>query len=93
MSCGTPHDGCEKVLTKVYAYLDGEMSDDDCSEIRAHIDDCTDCLRAYGIEREFKALLARKCGCDAAPEELRAKVLTRLHEVRVEILQVEFRAE
>ncbi|HVE64120.1 MAG TPA: mycothiol system anti-sigma-R factor [Mycobacteriales bacterium] len=93
MSCGTPHDGCAKVIEAVYLYLDGEMDDADCAEVRSHLEDCVPCLREYGLEEDFKRLVARKCGCDPAPEELRSRVLTRLREVRVELATVEFRTD
>ena len=48
---------------------------------------------AYGLEREVKLLVARCCGSDRAPDELRAKVLTRIREVRVEIEQFELRVD
>lgn len=94
MSCGQPHDlDCEKVVAEAFLYLDGEMADGDCLEIRRHLDECSPCLRAYGLEEEFKRLVARKCGGDVAPHELRERVITRLQEVRLEITQIEFRAE
>jgi len=94
MSCGNPHDtDCGEVLDAVYAYLDGEMTSDDKHVIRHHLDECSPCLRQFGIEQEVKALVARCCGSETAPDELRAKVLERLAQVRVEITQVEFRID
>jgi len=93
MSCGTPHVDCGKVIEAVYLYLDGEMEDDDCAEVRAHLKDCAPCLREYGLEEDFKRLLARKCGCETAPDELKSRVMTRLREVRLEITTVEFRTD
>jgi mycothiol system anti-sigma-R factor len=94
MSCGKPHETpCDEVLEQVYVYLDGEIGPDDCAKIREHLDECGPCLRQYGLDQAVKALVARSCGCDLAPEELRAKVLTRIREVRVEISQLEYRPE
>ena len=94
MSCGNPHDmDCTAALEKVYLYLDGEMPDADCAELRRHIDECAPCLREYGLEKHFKAMVARSCGCDETPPELRSKLLVRLREVRVELMQVEYRPE
>ena len=94
MSCGQPHEvDCEKVVTEAFLSLDGEMTGDSCDEIRRHLDECSPCLRAYGLEEEFKRLVARKCGGDVPPEHLRTQVVARLREVRLEIAQVEFRAE
>jgi mycothiol system anti-sigma-R factor len=90
MSCGKHHDTpCSQVLDQVYVYLDGEIDPDDCEKIRQHLDECGPCLQQYGLDKAVKALVARSCGCDVAPEELRVKVLARIREVRVEISQVE----
>ena len=94
MSCGNPHEiDCAKVLAQVYLYLDGEISGVHCEQIRRHLDECTPCLRAYGLEQLVKALVARSCGCDPAPAGLRNKVMTRLAQVRLEIGHLEFRAD
>ena len=94
MSCGEPHDtDCGEVIADVFLYLDGEMTGPGHDRIRQHLDDCAPCLRKYGIEREVRALVARKCGGDVAPEQLRDKVLLKLREVTVETTVVEFRAE
>jgi len=44
----TPHQGhrkrnCVKVLERLSAYLDDELSGDICQEIRAHLGDCPNC--------------------------------------------------
>ncbi|MDX6287567.1 MAG: hypothetical protein QOG53_3052 [Frankiales bacterium] len=94
MSCGDPHEvDCSDVLEQVYLYLDREIDDADCTKIRQHLDECAPCLREFGIEQEVKALIARSCGCDVAPEALRRKVMLRIQSVRVEIDSLEFRAE
>ena len=94
MSCGDPHDiDCREVLEQVYLYLDGEMADEDCQHIREHLDECSPCLRKFGVEQDIKALIARKCGCESAPTELRVRVLARLQTVRVQIDHTEFRVD
>jgi mycothiol system anti-sigma-R factor len=94
MSCGSHHDTpCSEVLEQVYVYLDGEIDPDECEKIREHLDECGPCLRQYGLDQAVKALVARTCGCDLAPEQLRGKVLARIREVRLEIAQLEYRPE
>jgi mycothiol system anti-sigma-R factor len=94
MSCGEPHEtDCREVLDKVYLYLDGEADDGDLLNIRQHLDECAPCLRQYGLEQQVKALVARCCGSDPAPDGLRVRVLQRIRQVRVEIDHVEYRAE
>jgi mycothiol system anti-sigma-R factor len=86
MSCGNPHDtDCREVLDKVYAYLDGELTEVDVVEIRVHLDDCSPCLKEYDLDKAIKALVAKHCGCDPIPADLRSKVLARIAQVRAEL--------
>ena len=94
MSCGEPHETpCSEVLEKVYLYLDGEADAEDRDHLRIHLDECAPCLREYGLEQEVKSLVARCCGGDAPPPDLKQRVMVRIQQVRLEIDQVEFRAE
>ena len=93
MSCGDPHEtDCSEVLEKVYLYLDQEDAADDHDQIRIHLDECSPCLRQYGLEQAVKALVARCCS-DPAPVDLRERVLLRIQQVRIEIEHVEYRSE
>jgi len=83
---------CAQVLSEVYLYLDLECSEDRRTLIRQHLDDCTDCLHEYGIEHEVKALVARCCGDEVAPVELRERVRVKLREMTVEAERREFLA-
>lgn len=86
MSCGDPHDtDCREVLDKVYAYLDGELPEGDTFDIRVHLDECSPCLKEYDLDKAVKALVARHCGCDPVPADLRAKVLDRIAQVRADL--------
>ena len=93
MSCGEPHETpCSEVLEKVYLYLDGEAETHDHEHIRIHLDECSPCLRKYGLEQVVMKLVARSCR-EQAPEDLRERVLLKIQQVRVEIEQVEFRTD
>jgi mycothiol system anti-sigma-R factor len=83
---------CAQVLSEVYLYLDLECSEDRRSLIRQHLDECTDCLHEYGIEHEVKALVARCCGDEVAPVELRERVRVKLRELSVEAERREYLA-
>ena len=83
---------CGDVIEAVYLYLDGELDGDSLEHIRQHLDDCSPCLREYGIEREVKQLIVRCCA-EVAPDTLRASVISRIRVVRAEMTQVEFRAD
>jgi len=75
---------CSVVLSEVYLYLDLECSEGRRSLIRKHLEECHDCMRQYGIEHEVKALVARCCGDERAPEELRERLRVKLTELTIE---------
>ena len=87
MSCGNPHDtDCGEVLDAVYAYLDGEL--DDARRVAhhpQHLDECAPCLREFGIEQEVKVLVARCCGGDQVPADVRERVISRIRAVTVTV--------
>ena len=94
MSCGDPHEvPCSEVLEQVYLYLDQEQDAEHHGQIRIHLDECAPCLREFGLEQAVKALVARCCGGDIPPDDLRERVMLRIQEVRIEIDHVEFRAD
>ena len=74
---------CREVLTEVYLYLDLECSETRRDSIRAHLDECSPCLREFGIEQEVKALVARCCGDETAPPTLRERLRAKLAEIVV----------
>jgi mycothiol system anti-sigma-R factor len=94
MSCGDPPDvDCSEVIRQVYLYLDGEIDDSGRTEVRTHLDECGPCLRQFGIEQEVKALVARCCGSDVAPDGMKERLRAKLAEVRIEISSIEYRAD
>ena len=79
MSCGNAHEiDCGQILNEVYLYLDLECSDDRRIAIQHHLDECGPCLSQYGLEQEVKALVARCCGTDRAPAELRDRLKLKI---------------
>ncbi|GAB3157272.1 hypothetical protein GCM10027290_57640 [Micromonospora sonneratiae] len=85
MSCGDAHEtDCREVLAEVYLYLDLECAEERTILIRRHLDECSPCLREYGIEQEVKALVARCCGNETAPAELRERLRLRIAELVIE---------
>ncbi len=86
MSCGDPHEtDCSDVIRAVYLYLDGEQTEAERHVIREHLDECSPCLREYGIEQEVKALVARCCGAEKAPTELRERLRLKLNDLTLDV--------
>jgi mycothiol system anti-sigma-R factor len=91
VSCGEHHETpCREVLGEVYLYLDLECSEERRALIRHHLDECSPCLRQFGIEHEVKALVARCCGAEQAPAELRERLRMKLNELVVDVETREF---
>ena len=80
-----PEVDCREVITEVYLYLDLECSDERRRVIKHHLDECSPCLREYGIEQEVKALVARCCGQEKAPEEMLARLRAKLSELVIDV--------
>ena len=75
---------CDDVLAHVYEFLDHETGDARRAVIAEHLEDCSPCLRQFGIEQEFKALVRRRCGGDAPPAGLKDRIKIQLTTVTVE---------
>ena len=75
---------CDDVLSHVFEFLDHETDDHRRAVIAEHLEDCSPCLRQFGIEQEFKALVKRRCGGDAPPPGLRDRIKVQLTSVSFE---------
>jgi mycothiol system anti-sigma-R factor len=80
----TPISSCDDVLSHVFEFLDRETDDARRAVIAEHLEDCSPCLRQFGIEQEFKALVRRRCGGDAPPPGLRDRIKVQLTSVTFE---------
>lgn len=86
MSCGKPHaHDCAEILAQLYLFLDHEIDAASSTEIEEHLDECHPCLEMYDLDRVVKALVARSCGCEEAPQPLRERVLFSIREVQVQL--------
>lgn len=89
MSCGQPHEtDCGEVLADVWLFLDRECDAERRALLQQHLDECSPCLARYGIEGQLKALLARKCGGEQAPDGLRQRLRDSIRRTVVEQAQV-----
>ncbi|MCC3316834.1 mycothiol system anti-sigma-R factor [Nocardia africana] len=81
---------CSAVLTDVWLMLDGECDEATRARLQHHMDHCSPCIEAYGLEEKLKRLLSRKCGGDRAPESLRERLTL---DIRRSITVTETRVE
>ena len=78
------NDDCVDYIERIVYFIDNELDEADCSVVRAHLDSCNPCLERYDLQRTVKSLVARSCS-EAAPSELRDRVMMRIRQVQVEI--------
>ena len=81
---GIEINSCDDVLSHVFEFLDHETDDARRAVIAEHLEDCSPCLRQFGIEQEFKALVRRRCGGDVPPPGLRERIKLQLTSVSFE---------
>ena len=65
---------CEETLRELEAFLDGELTADDLSLVRSHIDGCMDCLQAYDFYAELRVVIKQKCREQEVPPGLLDRV-------------------
>ncbi len=86
-------DSCDDVLSHVFEFLDHETEPARRQVIAEHLEDCSSCLRQFGIEQEFKALVRRRCGGDIPPPGLRHRIKLQLTSVSFEEDGTQFSVE
>lgn len=70
---------CKELMDKLYLLLDEELSEREILGLKAHLEDCPGCLDRFEVEKEFKALVRRRCGTQAVPGELIQKIRESLN--------------
>lgn len=79
MSIKTPgHDfDCGKLKEMLPDYLDSDLQEHLCKELRAHLDECEDC-RIYVKTVEMTIVLYKHCPGSDVPKEVRIDLRERL---------------
>lgn len=74
---------CEEALEKLFEFIDHELPDDELTRIGEHLQDCPPCEAERRINEKIKNL-ASQCGGECAPDDLRARILQAIQQVREE---------
>ncbi len=67
---------CDDAITKIYGYLDGEISPVKRVLVRLHLRRCSGCEDAFSFERRLKVVVRERC-----QEEVPADVLAKLRAI------------
>ncbi|MFF2370116.1 mycothiol system anti-sigma-R factor [Agromyces sp. NPDC058110] len=73
--------GCEKARAELEEYLHHELASADAADIRAHVENCPDCLNEVRVGVAITEVMQRACK-ESAPETLRTLVLAQIRTVQ-----------
>lgn len=76
--CQSLGDCDDSRISRIYEYLDGALSREDLADIKAHLEGCPDCAQEHDLECVIRSVVRRSCK-EAAPENLKASILERIH--------------
>ena len=79
--CADPQ-GCEDADKHLYEYQHHELTPDVHQRIEEHLTTCEPCAELYREEEIIRRRVAQ-CACEAAPEQLRARVVALIATFRV----------
>ena len=70
---------CAELMQRLFLFIDNEMDEADCGEVRGHLEGCAPCRAKYQVDCTVKTLIARSC-CEQAPPSLHERVLGSLRD-------------
>lgn len=65
---------CQEALSRLYAYLDGELSSEEEDSLQAHIDRCKRCYGRVEVERRIQERIREQVHGEKAPQTLLDRV-------------------
>lgn len=73
---------CRDVITKLYEFLDGELTEQRKALVTHHLDTCASCLEAFEFEAELRAVLISKL-TERCPDVLLSRIATLIKNEKV----------
>ena len=73
-----PGFGCSETMVRLHTYVDRELNETEMVEVQRHLDDCPPCAKHFFFEEDVKRLVHNKACPERAPQDLIAKILSRL---------------
>ncbi len=70
--------GCREAFDRLYAYLDGELTEDQHEAVRRHLAACRDCFAVAEFESAYLRFVEARTPSGRAPEHLRKRILRSL---------------
>lgn len=70
----TGSDECAKMIDRIYAFHDHELTVAEADEIREHLLACEPCLDRFDVENAMRVVIRRCCSGERAPDTLRLRL-------------------
>ena len=80
MTTPLPQVDCNETISRLYEFLDGELTDESRRAIENHLNFCPPCGSAVTFEAELRRVVADRAK-DHVPEQLRARIIAALSEL------------
>ncbi len=68
---------CREAVEQLWAYIDGELSEDQQEQVHEHLVACNGCYPYYDFQKAFRAFL-RRSSKETVPPALRRRIFLRL---------------
>ncbi len=65
--------GCREAVSRLYDFLDGELTPERRATIQHHLDECHDCIEAFEFEAELRLAISRGCR-ETVPDALKVRI-------------------
>lgn len=69
---------CQEAMERLYTYLDGELTPEAETTVRAHLEACAPCFQLFDFEEAFLRFLEARSRAHGAPPALRRRILDTL---------------
>ena len=72
---------CEEALDRLYEFIDNELPPEELRRVAEHLQECSGCDAERRVNERIKEIVSA-CPKEAAPDDLREKVLAVIAEAR-----------
>ena len=73
------HNNCRQLLGSLSEYVDGELSEELCSMLEHHLEDCEDCRIVVDTLRKTVTLYQKTAESDVLPSDIRERLYKSLN--------------
>jgi len=73
------HKNCRQLLGSLSDYVDGELSEELCSVLELHMEDCEDCRIVVDTLRKTVSLYHMTAECEVIPSDIRKRLYKSLN--------------